>query len=132
MIEDKETMDYNVGVPQGSSLEPSLWLLVVNEILRKVKDNINVRFVVFADDVLILFREKSSFHFIELVKEPFNVLLDWSSRFKLKFNLNKSLFTMMKTGKNTNHIQRIKFNQCNIKYRDKLKYLEVIYDRNYT
>lgn len=37
IISDTEMMDFNIGVPQGSSLGPTLWLLIAKDLLIRNK-----------------------------------------------------------------------------------------------
>ena len=41
------------GTPQGGVLSPLLWILVVNNLLRKCKQK-NIKIVAYADDIMVL------------------------------------------------------------------------------
>lgn len=129
IINDKEYLNYNTGVLQGSSLGPSLWLLIINELLLKSK-NKNYKIIVYADDITILLKSSASFHFTELSKEPIQDIIDWCELHSLELSVNKCNFIMFKLVKNIKHIPRIKINNGSIKYTKELKYLGLIFDNN--
>ena len=72
------------GVPQGSVLGPLLFNIYVNDIPDMVKSPI----LSFADDIKI-FRSIKSYEDYTQLQLDLNYLSEWSSKWKLKFNVNK-------------------------------------------
>lgn len=85
-VTNDEYLDFNVGVPQGSSLGPSLWLIIINELLKK---NISPDFemICYADDIVILLSATASYHFSEKAKVPLLNVLNWCNKFRLKLSV---------------------------------------------
>ena len=85
----------NIGVPQGSTLGPLLFLLYVNDmknISRKIK------LILFADDTTLLFRSSNIEHLNNTLETEANKVVNWLSANKLIINLTKTN-TMLFTNK---------------------------------
>lgn len=121
-------MNYNISVPQGSSLGPTLWLLIINELLNTSRGRA-YRLKAYADDV-ILMSATASFHFTNMSIEPIDTIIDWCNKYKLKLSISKCTYTMFKTGKRITHITRIKIGNGNLKFTKELKYLGLTFDMN--
>ena len=72
------------GVPQGSVLGPTLFLIYVNDLL----DNLNSKGKLFADDAKIYRRMKNS-QDRSMLQEDLNKLHAWSKKWLLGFNQDK-------------------------------------------
>ncbi|KAA3673372.1 uncharacterized protein DEA37_0008706 [Paragonimus westermani] len=72
------------GVPQGSVLEPTLFLIYANDIPNLVR----CRIVLLADDIKLWASIRTSEDCV-LLQEDLNALYDWSLRNKLPFNFQK-------------------------------------------
>lgn len=131
LLSGNEYLEYNVGVPQGSSLGPTLWLLIANELLNKAK-NENYKIIMYADDIVVLLNANASFHFSELAKIPIMDIVNWCEEHRLQLSLDKCCFTVFKKGKNISHIPRIKIGNVYMKYTRVLKYLGLNFDVNLT
>jgi hypothetical protein len=84
------------GVPQGSVLAPSLFLLFINDIVESVSHS-NIR--LFADDTII-YKQISSVTDVNELQEDLNAVQAWSSSNMMKFNTTKS--SMIVFSKNNN------------------------------
>lgn len=69
IIDQDDQLPYNIGIHQGSSLRPILWLLVINELLHELKLYREFEVIAFADDILIILRAKASYNFNILSSE---------------------------------------------------------------
>lgn len=123
-----EYLDFNVGVPQGSSLGYSLWLLIINELLVKTKIK-EYLMIAYADDIVVLMNSTATFHFTEKSKDPIREILAWCDKFHLQLSTAKCNLTLFKMGKRISHIPRIKINEVSINANE-LKYLGIIFDVN--
>ena len=72
------------GVPQGSTLGPLLFSLYVNELPSLVSSQL----LMFADDIK-LYCTIRSFEDCLVLQNNINILLDWSKRWLLSFNILK-------------------------------------------
>lgn len=115
IISESEIMDYNIGVPQESSLGPILWLLGANELLKKSKEE-SYKLIMYDDDIVVLVSSTAYFHLTELSRKPINDIISWCDSHHLTLSLEKCCFTIFKRGKNIKHIPRIKIQNYNIKY----------------
>lgn len=121
--------DYNQGVPQGSSLGPKLWLILMNEIL--IKDY-NHTVQAFADDICLMVRSKVVYHFNQLLLPFIDNIERWASYNKLNFSHDKCEFTLVRKGENIKTFPVVKIAGKRIKYRKYLKYLGIIIDHELT
>ena len=72
------------GVPQGSVLGPTLFLIYINDLL----DNLNFKGKLFADDAKIYGRV-NSVHDRAMLQDDLNKLNEWSMKWLLQFNKEK-------------------------------------------
>ncbi|GBM86260.1 RNA-directed DNA polymerase from mobile element jockey, partial [Araneus ventricosus] len=63
LLSRDEPWNYNVGVPQGSSLIPVLWLLVSNEVLNMTNIKQEAYIQAYSDDLIILLKATASYRF---------------------------------------------------------------------
>lgn len=132
MVNEEEMMSYNVGVPQGLGLGSVCWSLVINELLNTTCKYSDFKLYAFADDTLY-YIVQLHFIFVELQKCPsVFIAKDWAEKHNLSFRLQKCNFTMIKKVKNISHFPKIEFGNKSIKYKNEIKYLELIIDCNFT
>ena len=108
----------NIGVPQGSTLGPLLFLIYINDMVNCS----NLLFLTqFADDSTITYSSLNLEQAILTVEHEFNRVLDWLAANKLIINLSKThlmlfttrprpeIITILAKGKVINEIKEIKF-----------------------
>ncbi|GBN46366.1 RNA-directed DNA polymerase from mobile element jockey, partial [Araneus ventricosus] len=93
LLTDGTRRIYNQGVPQGSCLEPIMWLLVANKLLNDFEFDENHRIQAFADDIIILMRATASYHFVNNSQDIMKKLENWAAKFRLKFSKRKTKYT---------------------------------------
>lgn len=72
------------GVPQGSVLGPTLFLLYINDIAKGIRSTVKL----FADDTII-YRQINSAEDHNTLQEDLNKLMEWSARWQMEFNPTK-------------------------------------------
>jgi hypothetical protein len=73
------------GIPQGSVLGPTLFIIFINDLPEVCKSYVKI----FADDTKIFNAIKSSDD-ATILQEDINKLVDWSEKWQLPFNMSKS------------------------------------------
>ena len=81
-----ENSNVTSGVPQGSVLGPTLFLIFINDI----SENISSHIKIFADDTKI-YRSIQSQNDIQTLQNDIDLLSQWSLTWKLLFNSNKCM-----------------------------------------
>ncbi|GBN99144.1 Putative protein in type-1 retrotransposable element R1DM [Araneus ventricosus] len=119
---------YNVGVLQGSCLDPILFLLIADRLLRDLNTDDKTKVIMFADDILILIADSAVYRFSESTKIPLHKVSLWAENHRLKINPLKSVYTVFI--KKLTRRPQILFQQSNIKFSSEIKYLGIVIDHN--
>ena len=123
-----DTKTVNIGVPQGSTLGPLLFLLYVNDMSNSSEI---INFTQFADDTTLTHSGPNLKVLTnELEKELSNVL-DWLLANKLIINLSKT-HSMLFTNKRVDRKITIRANNSNLEQKTECKFLGVIVDDRLT
>ena len=77
----------NIGVPQGSTLGPLLFLLYINDIINC--SNI-LKFILFADDTTVIYENKNINDLNNVLLKELDKMIKWFSANKLVINLSKT------------------------------------------
>lgn len=122
-----ERLFYNLGVPQGSSLGPILWLLIANEAL-KINFGDRIHIQAFADDFLILIGARACYHFSADAEAPLQLFSNWANQYELKLSFEKCKYTIFPLGKQIGRRPAIKLSGNNLQYLPEIKYLGLLFD----
>ena len=86
--------DMKIGIPQGSVLGPTLFLLFINDITTSLKSAVCS---IFADDVLIYVSHKSLSYVTNKLQDSLNDLCSWYYHNRLKINADKTKVMLLKS-----------------------------------
>lgn len=118
------------GVPQGTTLGPTLFVLYINDIVKVIK-KCNIQ--LFADDTVIYVRGNSVDEIIDVISEEIINLLRWLGVNSLRLNPNKTKLMIIKSRYNntdTKNHRDIKIDDQIIEQVEEIKYLGVLIDEN--
>ena len=117
------------GVPQGSVLDPLLFLIYINDIY---KASNKLRFYLFADDTNLLYADRKLKSLETVVNAELLSVCDWLSANKLSLNIKKTNFVIFHPYQDIQlkmYDNRINKLIC-IEHKDYVKYLGVLMDSN--
>ena len=83
------------GVPQGSVLGPTLFLLYINDIVEGLNSNIKL----FADDTII-YRQITTAEDHDILQSDLVKLVNWSTRWQMEFNYTKCYYMQITNKRN--------------------------------
>jgi Reverse transcriptase (RNA-dependent DNA polymerase) len=121
-----DEQEITLGVPQGSTLGPLLFILYINDIVSTIQHcTINL----FADDTLIYITGKNLEDMAEKLNMDLVVVAKWMKANKLMLNLNKTKYQII-THKHTNRSTdlQIRIEQQQLEKVETIKYLGVLID----
>lgn len=116
--------DVKCGVPQGSVLGPTLFLMYVNSIC---KLNLGGSVKLYADDTTIVYCGKDPNFIRADIARDLGIVNDWLMSHKLTLNIKKSSY-MLLSKRNLNNNQNIMFGTQSLMNTCAVKYLGLIMD----
>ena len=114
------------GVPQGSILDPLLFLIYINDLPTLINKDNNI--VLFADDTSIIITDTDRVDFIRNVNKLFKNINNWLDDNTLNLNFKKTHYLEFRTKKQPNVNVQIEHNQKFITNTFETKFLGLIID----
>lgn len=96
-LSSKQSLDF--GVPQGSVLGPTLFLVYINSLCDSLIPNAKI--ITFADDTAIIFKGKTWNEVRESAENGMRIVIDWLNNNLLTLNLDKTKYIPFSIYKNS-------------------------------
>ena len=115
------------GVPQGSCLAPTLYLIYINDIPTTDKAKLSL----FADDTMFFTSNKNPLRAIIQLQKQLDLTATWFRRWRIKINATKTVGVLFGR-KLTTHLPRLTIDNQPINWSPHVKYLGVTIGRQLT
>lgn len=118
------------GCPQGGCLSPTMWSLVLDDLLEKLEKDTKIKVIAFADDLAIV-RTGEITAQKDLVKEinkSLNLIKKWCENKGLKVHPDKAAAMRFFSKPKIEVMNNVKYDGSPLKLVDEFKYLGVILD----
>lgn len=117
----------NRGTPQGGVLSPTLWILVLNEVLLQL-ENTGVHVVAYADDLVLLSRGKFLDTVSNVLESALTALTRWSRKSGLNVNPSKTELVLFTNKRVIPNFRLPTLDGVTLKLSDSAKFLGTILD----
>ena len=116
------------GCPQGSVSGPTLWNIIIGDLIAPFSDAPNVKIVVFADDILIMMEGPSSPDILDTLQITLQTVEKWCKERKLEISKDKSALMPMFIRNREQYKQHPILKAWGLQVVSKMKYLGLMLD----
>ena len=116
------------GCPQGSASGPTLWNIIIGDLITLLSNETNVKTVVFADDIMIILQGPSLPGIINELQNTLQAVDNWCERNSLVITKDKTALMPMFAKNKEEIINHPIVRERKIKIVTQIKYLGVILD----
>ena len=122
------------GVPQGCVLSPTLFLIMINDIVTNIKDvSPHIQYSLYADDIAVWFTHPNIDLANQYIQHSLNNISEWCSRWGLEISPAKSATLIFSNQRVHLHpVNPLNINGQNIPIVNTFKYLGLTLDRSLT
>ena len=128
-----ELLDVNIGVPQGSVLGPTLFIMYVNDLFRIIDDE-QCDMIMYADDTVLYTSSKTFDEGYNKLEANLHAVIKWCTNNRLTLNISKTKHMIVGHAPGDNIVvnKRLQYNQQQIEIVSDYSYLGVELDNNLT
>ena len=112
-----------IGVPQGSILGPTLFVMYVNDLFNVVKNN-ECKMIMYADDTVLYTSSQTLVEGFMHLEQNLSLIIDWCNKNKLTMNIGKTKHMIISPTMNENLVV-----ENNLTYNN--QQIEIVSDYNY-
>lgn len=116
------------GCPQGSVTGPTLWNVIVSGLIAQLSNVPDLELVVYADDILLMFRGPSHPYILSTLQTALQITHDWCNKNKLEISKEKSVLMPMYIRKKEEYTSHPTVTAWDLNVVAKMKYLGIMLD----